>query len=169
MSVPSVKLIYASTPRGVIGNQGSLPWSLPEDLTLFKQKTLHGTVMMGRKTFDSLHESVKPLPNRKNVVVSRNRDLKIPGVKIIHNPIEFIFRCKEPIWVMGGGDLYAQVHHLCDEVHHTEVLTEVEGDATFDFNPEGWDLANDSGQLRSRSGLQYRVRHWGIPLLLNRY
>lgn len=165
----NVKMIYASTPQGVIGNAGKLPWHIPEDLTLFKEKTLNATVLMGRKTYESLPSSIRPMPNRTNVVVSRNKTLKIPGVKLIHDPVDFIFRSKVPIWVIGGGELYRQVQHLCSELHHTEVLAQFDGDARFEMNLDGWDLVGDTGELVSSTGTHYRVRHWEIPLVLARY
>lgn len=169
MSTQSVKLIYASATNGVIGREGKIPWFLPEDLAVFKEKTLYSTVLMGRKTYESLPPSIKPLPNRNNVVVSRNKDLKIKGVKVINDPVDFIFRSKEPVWVIGGSELYNQVHHLCDEVHHTEIKIDVDGDTSFNFNTQGWDLSHDSGDLVSKTGIDYRIRKWSIPILLNRY
>ena len=169
MASASVKLIFASTDKGVIGLNNRLPWSIPEDLQLFKEKTLNSTVLMGRKTFESLPASIKPLPNRLNVIVT-SRDYKQQrGVKIVTNPVEFIFTAKQPIWVMGGAALYNSVQHLADEVHHTEVYSDVEGDTHFHFDPTGWDLKEDSGVLTSKTGLRYRVRVWTLPLVLFRH
>lgn len=169
MICPCVKFNYASTTDGVIGKNNKLPWYVPEDLKLFKEKTLGHIVMMGRNTYESLPPSIRPMPNRTNIVVSRNKDLKIPGVTVISDPIAYIFKCKQPIWVIGGAQLYKDLEHLCTEVHHTEVLSSIEGDAHFKFNTEGWDMAQDSGVLTSSSGLDYRIRVWTLPLLMTRY
>ena len=169
MTSAPVKLIFASTHKGVIGLDNKLPWNLPEDLKLFKEKTLNCTVLMGRKTYESLPSSMKPLPNRVNVVVTSGNHKPHRGVKITNNPVEFIYSSKQPIWVMGGANLYNSVQHLAEEVHHTEIYSDVEGDCHFHFDSTGWDLREDSGILTSKSGLQYRVRVWGVPLLLFRY
>lgn len=169
MASTSVKLIFASTHKGVIGHLNKLPWSLPEDLQLFKEKTLNSTVLMGRNTFESLPASIKPLPNRLNVVVTSKDFIRHRDVKVITDPVEFIFGFKQPIWVMGGATLYNSVQHLADEVHHTEVYSDVEGDTHYHFDSTGWGLKEDSGVLTSRTGLDYRVRVWTVPLVLFRY
>lgn len=169
MASPSVKLIYANTPSGAIGRNNTLLAHVPEDLAVFKEKTLGAVVMMGRKTYDSLPPSMRPLPNRTNVVLSTNRDLKIKGAQVIHDPIDFIFRTSKPVWIIGGAQLYTQVQQLCDEVHHTEIYLDEPGDTHFHMDTAGWDLVSDSGVLRSRTGIEYRTRVWTIPMVLSRY
>ena len=166
MAKHPVKLIYASTPDGVIGSQGAMPWHIPEDLALFKQKTLFSTVLMGRRTFESLPPSIKPMPNRKNVIVSRNRDLKIRGCHVIRNPYGYIYNSNESIWVIGGGELYKDVAKLCTEVHHTEVYTDATGDVRFHFEFKDWEVEEDTGVLSSKTGIQYRVRKYTSPLAM---
>lgn len=169
MAKHPVKLIYASTPGGVVGRNGDIPWHVPEDLALFKQKTMFSTVLMGRKTYESLPSSIRPMPNRKNVVVSRNKDLKIPGVHVIRNPNGYLFNSKDSVWVIGGGQLYKEVAHLCTEVHHTEVYVDTPGDVHFSIDTSGWSTVSDTGVLTSRTGTKYRVRHYSTPLAMTLY
>lgn len=169
MAKHPVKLIYASTPSGIVGCNGAIPWHVPEDLALFKQKTLFSTVLMGRKTFESLPPSIRPMPNRKNVVVSRNRELKIAGCHVIRNPSGYLYNSKDSVWVIGGGELYKDVAGLCSEVHHTEVYVDTPGNVSFNFDVKGWDVVEDTGVLTSRTGTKYRVRKYTVPLAMTLY
>lgn len=124
---------------------------------------------MGRRTFESLPSSIKPMPNRTNVVVSRDKTLKIKGVKTTSDVEGYIHSCKEPVWVIGGSELYRSVQHLCDEVHHTHIYDDSDGDTHFHFDYTGWDIKEDSGDLISKTGIGYRVRVWSVPLMLFRF
>lgn len=102
-------LIAALDPKNGIGVNGTLPWHIKEDLKLFKERTLNHTIVMGRKTFDSIG---KPLPKRVNLVVSRSEKyLSVEGVKVINNFKDFLVEneCSdEIIYVIGGADIYKQ-------------------------------------------------------------
>lgn len=139
-------MIVASSENGVIGDAGDLPWHLPRDLKHFMQSTRGCAVVMGRKTFETLD---KPLPNRLNIVVSRTMDLDQPdeGVRVarsiddavdigIHSGLE------SPVWIAGGGDIYAQAMEMVDLIVCTRVHAQVEGDTVFpDIDPESWNRA----------------------------
>ena len=124
------KAIVAVSQNGVIGKNGDLPWRLAEDLKWFKKITMGHVVLMGRKTWDSLPF---PLPGRKNWVISRSLEKK-EGMQVFgsieeaeenHDP-------EEQIFVIGGGEIYAQTLAKCREIYVTEVLQSVEdGDAFF--------------------------------------
>lgn len=161
-----VKFNYASSRNGVIGHDNKLPWHLREDLQLFKEKTLFQTVMMGSKTFDSLPDSIRPLPNRESIIVTSQKDkYKKHGI-VTNDPLKTIKNSNKPIWIIGGATVFEQVKRFCCEVHHTEVDIEVKGDTSFHMDMTGWDLIQDSGALVSSTGLGYRVRVYSLPLVL---
>ena len=94
--------VVAMDPKRLIGCNGSLPWHLPEDLAFFKKTTLGHPVLMGRKTFESIG---RPLPKRRNIVLTRDRSWNHPGVEVIHSPVE-ITNADEKIFVIGGAEIY---------------------------------------------------------------
>lgn len=159
-----VKFIYATNPVGVFGNKNKLPWNLREDLLQFKEKTLFQTVMMGSKTYDSLPESIKPLPNRKSIIVTSQHDKYKHCGDVISDPIKYISKLKHPIWVIGGASLLTQLKDFCIEVHHTEVYLDVEGDAHFSMDLTGWDVISDSGLLISKNNINYTTTVYRKPI-----
>ncbi len=140
-SIIKVCSIVAMGSNRVIGNAGTLPWYLPEDLKRFSKLTTGHTVVMGRKTFDSLPEKYRPLPNRLNLVLSRNTDLKTEGA-LIYSSVENLSAAiktgeltlpSDLLWVIGGGEIYKIFMPYTDEVHLTEVIGKYSGDT---FLPE---------------------------------
>lgn len=134
-----VGAIWAQSTDGVIGKDGDLPWSVPEDLALFKELTSGETVLMGRKTWDSLPESVRPLPGRKNFVVSQDPTfMDGPGYTVFRSVEEAVnASTTDWLWIIGGGSIYAQTVELCDRLEITTVNVEVpDGDAFAPDIPE---------------------------------
>ncbi|HYE22034.1 MAG TPA: dihydrofolate reductase [Verrucomicrobiae bacterium] len=134
MKKPKIILIAAVAKNGVIGNRNSLPWYIPEDLRRFKKLTDGKTVLMGRKTFDSIINRIgKPLPNRKNIVVTSKHDHGLPDdVTVIHHLHHALHHSNEPeIYVIGGGEVYKQAFDSAHKLHLTHIHDEVEGDVTF--------------------------------------
>lgn len=134
---PRISLIAAVAQNGCIGIDNKLPWYLPEDLKFFKRVTSGKPVIMGRATFDSLG---KPLPNRTNIVITRNRDYQAPaGVKVVHSVTEALQVAEavahidggEDIMVIGGGQIFADTLAQADCLYITEVEKTVAGDAFF--------------------------------------
>ena len=131
-----ISLIAAVAKNGVIGNEGDLPWNLPSDLKKFKEITDNKPIIMGRKTWDSIG---RPLPNRDNIVISRNVNLEINGGIICSSPGEAISIAKikanerdgEEIMVIGGGYIYKEFMDVADKLYITEVDLEVKGDVYF--------------------------------------
>ena len=127
---PRVCLIAALAANRVIGNLNALPWRLPADLKRFKALTMGHPVLMGRKT----HESIgRPLPGRRNLVITRNRDFEAPGCEVVHSLEEAIAACRaaDEIFVIGGAELYREALARADCLEFTEIHAEFEGDATF--------------------------------------
>ena len=138
-SSPShIGLIYAQAHDRVIGMAGHMPWHLPEDLAHFKRITLNHPVLMGRKTWDSLPERFRPLPGRRNIVITRQADWQAPGAEVAHALGDALALCADApqVWVMGGGELYALALPHAHEVWATDIDLVIPGDTRApDLNP----------------------------------
>jgi dihydrofolate reductase len=155
----TVGLVWAEA-RGVIGQDGVLPWHLPEDLAHFKDITTGGVVVMGRRTWDSLPERFRPLPGRTNIVVTRQADWFAEGVRIAHSVDEALQQVNDqPVWVIGGAQIFALALDRADALEVTEIDADIPGDTRAPAIGAGWALATAdpaSGWHRSRTGLDYR-------------
>ncbi|MBS1983021.1 MAG: dihydrofolate reductase [Bdellovibrionales bacterium] len=127
----TISLIVAMTRQGVIGRENALPWHIPEDLKRFKAITMGHPIIMGRKTYDSIG---RPLPGRTNIVVTRDRQLKIPGVTVVHSLAEALrpyAQSNEEVFVIGGSSLFTEAQPLADRLYVTWVEQTFEGDTYF--------------------------------------
>ncbi|MBK0394146.1 dihydrofolate reductase [Ramlibacter algicola] len=124
-------LIYARAANGVIGKEGKLPWHLPEDLAHFKRVTLGAPVIMGRRTWDSLPPKFRPLPGRRNIVVTRQVDWHVEGAERAASLEQALASCAhEPkAWIIGGAELYRQAERRAHVVEVTEIEQDFDGDA----------------------------------------
>lgn len=127
-----LSIIVAKANNNVIGKDNTLIWHLPEDLKRFKALTTGKTIIMGRKTFDSLG---RILPNRKHVVITRNLDFKVDSdmVKVIHEIEELkeYINSKEECFVIGGGVIYNMLMPYVDKIYVTQLNEDFEGDTYF--------------------------------------
>ncbi|QDQ09961.1 dihydrofolate reductase [Streptomyces spectabilis] len=162
----NVGLIWAQSLDGVIGAGNAIPWRLPEDMAHFKATTLGHPVVMGRKTWDSLPPRFRPLPGRRNVVVTRDPRWAAEGADRAGSIAEALDRAAEPLespaptetWVMGGGEIYRAAMEYATTLSVTEVDTAVDGD-TYAPTPDAtWKVTEDKGWQTSTSGLRYRIR-----------
>lgn len=132
-------LVVAVARNGVIGQGGTLPWRIPEDLRHFKRVTVGHAVIMGRKTWDSIG---KPLVDRRNIVVTRNASLQIPGAEVVPSleaALALAHERDEEPRVIGGAELYRLALPISTRIFLTEVDREVEGDAFFpDLDRAKW-------------------------------
>lgn len=136
-----IALIAAIAKNNCIGKDNQLPWHIPEDLEHFKKLTTGKVVLMGRKTWESIPEKFRPLPNRKNLVITRNTNYEIPkGMEIFNNTESALEKYKDQdVFVIGGAGIYKQTIDLADTLYITHVHKEVEGDAFFpEIDPEIW-------------------------------
>jgi dihydrofolate reductase len=137
----------AVAENGVIGKGNDLPWHLPEDLKHFKEITLGKTVLMGRKTFESIFARLKkPLPGRKNVVITRQENYKVPEGVLVFPSLDIAFQklASEDIYVIGGAEIYKQALPFASKMFITKVKGNYEGDAFFpevDFSK--WNLIEE--------------------------
>ena len=125
-----VAMIAAVSENGVIGVDNKLPWYIPDDLKRFKKLTTGNVVIMGRKTYDSIG---KPLPNRMNIVVSRNKNLTIKGCLVVNSMVQAIQKAgtDKDIFIIGGGEIYNKGFIFAERIYLTKVHQEVVGDTTF--------------------------------------
>ena len=140
---PRIVLVAAVARGGVIGRSDTLPWHIPEDMAHFRELTRGAPVVMGRKTWDSLPARFRPLPGRRNLVVTRQRDWQAPGAEVVHGLPEALDRAAEPappggrVFVIGGAEIYAAALPVADELALTEIDHPFEGDAHFPAWPAG--------------------------------
>ncbi|PPG43342.1 dihydrofolate reductase [Pseudoclavibacter sp. RFBA6] len=180
----TVGLVWAQARGGVIGADGDIPWHVPEDLAHFKAVTLKHPVIMGRKTWDSLPERFRPLPGRRNIVVTRQTEWASEGAERAGSLEEALALVDASLgdgapagsddvvapteaWVMGGGELYREAVARADRLEVTEIDLDVEGDAYApDWSVDAWRVdARDpsEGWFESRTGIRYRFLSLSRP------
>ena len=150
-------MVAAQSENQVIGRGLEIPWKVKGEQALFKKITINGTLIMGRKTFQSIG---RPLPGRTTIVVSRDPDLTITGCETSTSLELAIARAAEinkPIFIAGGGELYRQALVIADEIHLTTIHTKVEGDVLFPEVPANFRLVEEKAFT---SNLNYTYRHF---------
>ncbi len=171
-SLTGVGLVWAQTSTGVIGREGGMPWHLPEDLRHFTRLTTGHPVIMGRKTWESFPAKYRPLPNRTNIVITRQEgwadtpaaDGAVAAPSLNDALLESQFAPgQELVWIIGGGNIYAQSLDVADFAVITTIDTTAEGDT---FAPElGYDWTAGAsmpteGWLTAANGTRYRITLW---------
>ena len=155
-----LSIIVAVAENNIIGGNNKLLWHIPEDLKIFKEITSGNTIIMGRKTFESLPGV---LPNRKHIIITRDKNYSVDNsnVEVIHNLCEVINKYKntsESAFLIGGGEIYKQLIHSVDKIFLTKVYKSFEGDTSFpqvDFNE--FTIEYESEILTSaKNGLKYQ-------------
>ncbi len=153
----AIVLIAGVARNGAIGRDNGLLWRLPEDMAHFKALTMGHPVIMGRKTWDSLPARFRPLPGRRNIVLSRNADLQLDGAEVVASLHEALAACAdtELVFVIGGAQIYAEALPRADRLELTEVDADYAADAFF----PAWDRAQFAEISRKSSaspeGLRY--------------
>jgi dihydrofolate reductase len=159
-----IGLIWAQSVGGVIGADGAMPWHLPEDLAHFRSVTRGGAVIMGRRTWDSLPERFRPLPGRKNVVITRQRGWAAEGTSVAHSLEDALALTEGDLWVIGGAEIYALALAYADVLEVTEIDTDIAGDTYAPEITAAWHRVSTdpaSGWLRSTTALPYRFARYG--------
>lgn len=143
--MPEIIIIVAVAKNGVIGKDNQLLWNIPEDMAHFKALTQGHAVLMGRKTWESLPERFRPLPGRRNIVITRQTDYAAPGAVRAASMEAGIAAAHdaEKLFIIGGAEIYAQAMALADTLEITEVDLEPTGDAWFPrISASGWQESN---------------------------
>ena len=158
-----ISLIVAATTNNAIGKDNQLLWHLPNDLKFFKNTTWGMPVIMGRKTFESVN---KPLPGRINIVITRQTDWKADGVIVAVDLDDAIHKaretnCKE-VFIIGGGEIYAQALRKANKIYLTRVHTQIEADTFFpEVNEDEWELLSNEDFLADEKHLfDYSFQKW---------
>jgi dihydrofolate reductase len=163
----TVGLVWAQSTSGVIGRNGDIPWHVPEDLARFKQVTLGHTVVMGRRTWDSLPPRVRPLPGRRNVVLSRQTDFTVDGAEVVGSLDKALSEAltQPEAWVIGGAQIYLLALPRATRCEVTEIEIDLQRDDADALAPvldETW--LGETGEWQvSRSGLRYRFHSYRRP------
>lgn len=157
----SIALIWAQAAGGVIGRAGDMPWRLPEDQKYFRTITGTHPVVMGRRTWDSIPQRFRPLPNRSNLVITRQRDWTADGARSFPDVASALaagHELDDTVFVMGGGEIYRAAIDIAHLAYVTEIDVEVEDGDTLApaLDPRRWTLDDDGGWQESTSGLRYR-------------
>lgn len=130
-----ISLIAAITKNHVIGKNNALPWHLPDDMKYFMQTTKGHHVIMGRKNYESLPEKFRPLPNRTNIVITRQRNFKAPQCMVVHSIEEGIEIARKngeaELFIIGGAAIYQQAMPQTQRMYLTEIDATLEGDTHF--------------------------------------
>ncbi len=151
---PQLTAIVAMTPDRVIGKGGTLPWHLPEDLAFFKRVTSGHPIVMGRKTYESIG---RPLPKRRNIVLTRDKAWSAPGVEVIHTPEELdaLPELDGRVFIIGGSEIYAAFLPRLDDLLVSHVFESFQGDTRF---PEFEHLFPQSELLETHEA--FEVKRW---------
>jgi len=153
-----VSLVVAYARNRVIGRDGGLPWHLPSDMRHFRELTTGGTVVMGRKTYASIPEKFRPLPGRRNMVLSHDARYRAVGAEVFPSLVAALDACGRDCFVIGGGATYAEALPYAGRVHATEVAEEVEGDTFFPVLEEREWACVSSGEPVAENGHEFRIR-----------
>ncbi len=150
-------LIAAQSENRIIGNGPDIPWKVKGEQALFKELTMDGTLIMGRKTFESIG---RPLPGRTTIIVTRNPEYKVPDCETansLEQAIEMAKALGKPTFVAGGGELYAQAISIADALHLTTIHTDVEGSVYFPEVPGDFLLQQET---LYESNIDYTYRYY---------
>ncbi len=167
-----VGLVWAQSTSGVIGRGGDIPWRVPEDLARFKRVTMGHTVVMGRRTWESLPPNVRPLPGRRNIVLSRHSEYAADGAEVAGSleralasseiSSEASSETEPETWVIGGAEIYLLALPFATRCEATEVeidLRRDDDDALAPVLDESW-LGKTGEWVTSRTGLRYRFHSY---------
>ena len=153
MSTPAISMIVARSRNHVIGKDNQMPWKISADLQFFKKVTMGYPIIMGRKTWESIG---RPLPGRRNVVVSRNTNYSAIGAELVGSLDQALELLKEfkRVFVIGGQQLFTQAFPQADELFITEIEIQVDGDTYFEIpDPNDWQEAERI--LESEGDIQF--------------
>ena len=154
MKLAPVTIVAAMTLNRVIGNQGTMPWSIPSDMKRFKKLTTPGAVVMGPKTYASIG---RPLPNRFNIVLTTKHNWEAPGIYVAHTPREAreiaAINNQPEFYAIGGMTIYETFIPLAEQMFITHINTEMEGDTFFPhFNESEWNKTRWKNTWRHEEG-----------------
>lgn len=152
-----IKIIVAVAPNNVIGKENKIPWHLPSDLANFKRKTMGQTVIMGRKTFESINVKLK---NRTIIVLSKEMDYRPKGILVAHSKDEALNLVPkaQDIFIAGGENVYKEFLEEAEEIQMTNIYQKFEGDTFFPALSKKWHIFKEGEKMKDqKSGLEYSI------------
>ncbi len=154
----NINIIVAASKNLVIGKDNDLPWHIPNDLKYFKKVTAGCTVIMGRKCWESIPEKFRPLPNRRNIVLTRNKDYVAEGAEVVHGlhkALE-ISSDEDEVFIIGGSQIYKDSFEHADKVYITQIDKIIEGDVKLEgFNRLDW-VMDEATEWMTQNSFIYR-------------
>ncbi|MGM1430916.1 dihydrofolate reductase [Sphingobacterium lactis] len=159
MSQPTLTFVVAAAENNAIGKNNQMPWHLPNDFKYFKSTTMGHSIVMGRKTFESIG---RPLPGRRNIVITRQNDFRAEEVDVANSIEDVMNYCRDEkeVFIIGGGNIFKQTLPLVNKVHLTRVHTTIpDADAFFPELPEqDWELvSSDPHQKDEKHAFDYTI------------
>jgi dihydrofolate reductase len=143
-----IALVVALSENRVIGRDGGLPWRLSTDMKHFRELTTGHAVVMGRRTYESIPPRFRPLPERRNLVLSTNPAYEADGAEVFGDLMSALGACGSDCFVIGGGVTYDEALPLAERVHATHVEGEIVGDTYFpELPPDAWRIAEESARV----------------------
>lgn len=138
-----ISIIVAAAENNVIGKDNKLIWHLPADIKFFKEKTVGHCVITGRKNYESIPEKFRPLPNRTNIVITRQEDYPAPGAIVVDSIEKAIEKAKQcgvkEIFIIGGAEIYREMMPIVNKIYFTKVYHSFDGDTFFpEINLKEW-------------------------------
>lgn len=155
-----LSIIVAATDNNVIGRRNDLPWHLPTDMKYFKKVTDGCKIIMGRKCWESIPEKFRPLPNRKNFVVTRQNDYEAKGAILLNN-VEIALSTahmdpSDEVFVIGGAEIYKEAFKYANKLYLTRIEGVIEGDVILEgFDPDKWVLISSSESVEE-NGFRFK-------------
>lgn len=149
----NVSIIVAVADNGVIGKDNQLIWHLPADMRYFKEKTTGHCVITGRKNYESIPEKFRPLPNRTNIVITRQSNYEAKGAIIANSPENALEIAKQKedqdeIFIIGGAEIYRYFIPFCNRIYLTKIHHNFDGDAYFNLPENEWKLIQEEHHLK---------------------
>lgn len=167
MAYQNIEVVHvvAFDQQHCIGKDNQMAWHIPEDFKHFKETTQDGIIIMGRKTYESIG---RPLPNRINWVITRDKTWSAAGVKVAHSledaleqaSLDLSLVKKQCLFIIGGGEIFAQSLALCDRLEITHIELDIQGDAFYPAIPDDFVLAKYSDHLSEKDAVAFRFAQY---------
>jgi dihydrofolate reductase len=168
-----LSIIVAASENNVIGKNNTLPWHMPADMKFFKEKTTGHVILTGRKNYESIPEKFRPLPNRTNIVITRQKNYQAPGAVVfpsIEKALEHISEKhgNEEVFIIGGAEIFKQTISACDKIYLTRIHHFMEGDVFFPVLSENdWRLVHSElhkGDEKNKYDFTFQTWERRIPI-----
>ncbi len=156
-----ISIIVAVAENNVIGKDNKLIWHLPADMNYFKEKTTGHCVITGRKNYESIPEKFRPLPNRTNIIITRQKNYHAPKAIVVSSIEEAVEKAKQTndneIFIIGGAEIFNQTMHLADKLYVTKIYHSFDGDVYFPIiNPNEWkEINRKKGVVDEKNKYEY--------------